>query len=146
MIKWTFRLFLIGVVWLGYVSYQKGYFSIPDMPDGAYVISFKNGFRGIVLDAEVSQPITDMPKFFRRINLANTDRNYIQLPLEVAPWHEDVWSICTSPSDQEREEVKRSMPNDVSKSLWNMRLDAICRLEVDGETFTRGFVYSAPKL
>ena len=150
MFKWVLRLFLIGIVgFLGiaaFQSYQKGYFSIPDMPEGAYVISTRSGFRGIVLDAKVSDPIVDMHKFFRRLNLANPDRRYLSIPFDVAPWFKDVWSICNSPLEREREELQNSMPAELKKTLRNARLDAVCRFDVDGEEVLRGMIFSVPNL
>lgn len=150
MIKWILRFLLIGIVgFLGYVtflSHQKGYFNIPDMPEGSYVISTRGGFRGIILDAEVSMPITDMPKFFRRIIHANPGRRYLPIPFEVAPWFEDAWSICTSPSEQERDGFLKPIPQDLKKNLVSARLDAVCKIDVDGKEVLRGLLYSVPKL
>ena len=150
MIKGFFKLLLIGVIGiLGYAvfqAYQKGYFSMPDMPEGSYAYSRKDGMRGIILNAEVSDPITDMPNFFRRINLANPSRRYFGVPLVVAPWLEDVWSICISPSEDERVEFQQSMPDEIRQDLAYARFDAVCRIDVDGEKVLRGLLYSIPKL
>jgi len=116
------------------------------MPEGSYVISTRSGFRGIVLDADVSKPIEDMPNFFRRLNLASPDRRYLSIPFDVAPWFKDAWSICTSPSEKERDGLLGSMPEELKKSLWNARLDAVCRIDVDGEEVLRGMIFSVPNL
>jgi hypothetical protein len=150
MIKGFLKLLLIGVIgFLGYgafQAYQKGYFSMPDMPEGSYAYSRKDGMRGIILNAEVSDPIADMPKFFRRINLANPDRRYFGVPFAVAPWLEDVWSICISPSEEERVEFPQSMPDELKQDLAYARFDAVCRIDVEGEMVLRGLLYSVPNL
>lgn len=150
MIKGILKLLLIGVIgFLGFAafqSYQKGYFSMPYMPEGSYAYSRKDGMRGIILNAEVSDPMTDMPKFFRRIVLANPHRRYFDVPFVVAPWLEDVWSICISPSEDERVEFQQSMSEELKKSLAYARFDAVCRIDVDGEEVLRGLLYSVPKL
>ena len=150
MIKWFLRLLLIGVVGIFGVGmfdiYEKGYFNIPDLPEGSYIFSKGNGMRGIVLDAEVSDPTESMPKFFRQIGIANPDRRYIAIPVDVAPWFEDAWSICKSPSADERAGFERSMPEELRRNLANARFDAVCRIDVDGKDVLRGLLYSVPKL
>lgn len=151
MVKWIFRLLLISIVGLfGYVifeSYQKGYFSIPDMPDGSYVFSYKSGMRGIVLDAEVLDPsIADMPQFFRRIAFANPERSYFAVPFQVAPWMQTAWSTCTAPTEEERVGYAEGMPEDLKQNLAYSRFEAVCRITVDGEVVVRGLLYSVPKL
>lgn len=150
MIKGFLKLLLIGVIgFLGYgafQAYQKGYFSMPDMPEGSYAYSRKGGMRGIILDAEVSAPITTMPQFFRRINLANPDRRYFGIPFVVTPWLEDVWSICAPPSEDERVGFQQSMSDELKQDLAYARFDAVCRIDVEGEIVLRGLLYSVPKL
>ncbi|GEM_PF-651978 len=151
MLKSIFKLLLIGVVFLvGYTafrSYQKGYFNIPDIPDGAYVISTGNGLRGILLDAEVSQPIHHLPNFFRRLIHADPDRIYFGFPADVAPWFVDTWSICTAPSRQERIEFENAtLPQDIAMLTKDARFDAICRFDVDGKEITRGLLFSVPRI
>ncbi|MFM2349573.1 MAG: hypothetical protein RIR04_539, partial [Pseudomonadota bacterium] len=66
---------LISVGFLGFVGfgaydlYRYGYFDLPDLPEGAYTLSFKNGFRAIVLDADVPVgAFATGPKIFRRLS------------------------------------------------------------------------------
>ena len=58
MKKWIIRIisFLtLGAIGAGvYDTYRGGFFSLPDIPNGHYPISFKNGFRAIVTNIEVS--------------------------------------------------------------------------------------------
>lgn len=148
--KWFFRLILIGLIgsfaYVAIEGYQKGYFSIPDIPEGAYVISMRGGMRGIVLDANVAVSYDSNSKFFRRLNLANPDRGYISVPSEVAPWFEDVWSTCVSPTEEERDGFPKSFPEKLSRKLSHARFDAVCTFEVDGEKVLRGLLYSVPKI
>jgi hypothetical protein len=150
MIKWIWRLLIIGIVGTigvaGFQAHQKGYFNLPNMPEGAYAFSTKNGLRGIVLNAEVSKPIVDMPKFFRRLNLANPDRIYLGVTSDVAPWFKDAWSICSSPSEDERVGYQQSLPVELQTELANARFDAVCRIDVDGKEVLRGLLYSVPRL
>lgn len=151
MVRWIFRLVLIGVlVVVGYGTFQtwrKGYFNIPDMPDGSYVFSFKSGMRGIILDAEVSNPFApDQPKILRTLVLADPDRSYFGMAFKVAPWIVNAWSTCALPSDEERIYFQERMPEDVKLQLEHARFDAVCVVDVDGVEVLRGLVYSVPKL
>jgi len=150
MFKWIFRALLLCVLGLGgYVTvawYQKGLFDIPDLPEGAYAFS-RGGLRGVVFGQEVSNPTgTESPKFFRQLIHANPDRMYINLTYEVPTWLEDAWSNCTPPIDKESVEIAQSMPDELKRKMIGARLDAICRIDVEGEEVWRGLLYSAPKL
>jgi hypothetical protein len=52
MLNWIGRVVVVGVVgYLGLLIYEfqrLGLFSLPDLPQGAYLVSFKNGLRGVV--------------------------------------------------------------------------------------------------
>ncbi len=151
MVRWIFRMLLIGVVgWLGYGvvdGYQRGYFSIPDMPEGSYLFSIKSGFRGIVLDAKVSEPSSpDTPKVWRQIAFANPERRYIALPFEVGPYVVDAWSTCTAPTDEELAYFEKTMPEETARKFALARIEAICMVEADGKKMLRGLLYSFPKL
>jgi hypothetical protein len=150
MFRMIFRVLMLVLVaavgYSAYQSYENGYFSMPDMPDGAYAFSTRNGMRGIVLDAKVSQPIEDMPKFFRRLNLANPERHYFTLPAKISPWFEKSWSTCTLAEDGAQEELEASMSEEVRSSVENARLDAVCVIDADGKKLLRGLLYSVPNL
>lgn len=150
--RWTVRLLVIGV--LGYVGYSAydlyrgGFFSMPDLPDGAYTISFKSGFRGIVQGIEVSDPsYADAPAILRQLSSANPDRNYLGSPMEVAPWFEEVWSTCAPPNDEERAYVEANLPEDMKRRVQGARFDALCYIETDDrQRILRGLLYSVPKV
>jgi len=151
MFKWILRVLLIGLIGsIGasvYQSFQKGYFNLPDMPPGSYAFSMKNGFRGIVLDASVSnESLADLPKYFRRLNYADPDRRYISLPAAVPAWMTTAWSICSAPSDAEREYVLGTLSDDVRLYVTGARFDAICRVDLDGKEVVRGLLFSVPRM
>lgn len=150
--RWIVRLLVVSV--LGYTGYsvydlyRGGFFSLPDLPSGAYTVSFKSGFRGIVQGIEVSNPSgADAPALLRQLAPANPDRNYLGFPMEVAPWFEEVWSTCKPPTDEERAYIETSMPDDMKRRVQGARLDALCYIETDdNQRILRGLLYSIPKV
>lgn len=150
MKRWAVRIILVVVLgfacfWV-YASYRQGLFSLPDLPDGAYTLSFENGLRAIVLDAEVKNLSRDnAPKFLRSLSLANRDRRYLGVPSDVQPWFKDAWSWCKAPTAEEIAELERT-PDDFKRSVENARFEAICRIDVDGTDLVRGLIFSVPRL
>lgn len=150
MLTWILRLIGIGFIgFLGLAVYQsseKGYFNLPDMAPTDYAFSI-HGFRGIVKNAEVSEPVAEsMPNFFRRLNLANRDRSYFGVPLEVQEWMKDAWFFCLPPTDEERTYYENGMPEEIARQLEFAQFEAVCSLDVDGNKVVRGLLYSIPKL
>jgi hypothetical protein len=147
---WFSKLLLVGVVgYVGYSAYglhRGGYFSLPDIPDGAYPISFKSGFRAVVYDVEVSDDqYAATSKYFRRLTMASRDRRFIGIPSDVPRWFEDTWSTCHRGTDEEREYILSTLPEDVAREMEGARLDAICLIEVEGDRpLLRGLIYSVP--
>jgi hypothetical protein len=147
---WFSKLFIMGVLGLGglyvYDLNREGYFTIPDIPHGAYPISCKNGFRAIVHDMDVAdKQYADTPKMFRRLTLANSDRRFISVPADVPPWFEQSWSTCRPGTNEEREYFTSTLPDNIKRDLVGARLDAICYIEIEGEQpLFRGLVYSIP--
>lgn len=139
----------IGLVVIGFIGYSVyqpyrfGFFELPDMPEGSYAISFASGFRGIIIDADVSNPsVGERPKWMRLINHANPDRRYLGLPSDVPEWFNGEWSYCTTPTDEER----ASIPQEIRKKSIGARFDAVCRLALDNEeTLVRGLIFSVPR-
>lgn len=151
MFKWLFRLLFVGI--LGFVglaafdSYRGGYFNLPNAPEGALLISFKNGLRAMVTGLEVEdRTVAERPLYFRRLTHADRDRKYLGYPAEVPTWFEDAWSICSPPTEDEREELKRSFSDEMKRKTAGARIDAICTLDVDGQKMLRGVILSVPKL
>jgi hypothetical protein len=149
--KWIGRIIVAGIfgylALLMYEYHHFGLFSMPDLPQGAYYVSFENGLRGVVLNADVPQTSTgDGPKFFRSLSIENRERKYLGIPSEVPSWFADAWSICQAPTEQEQVGITESLPDDLRRSLGNARFEAVCRIDVDGEPLMRGLVFSVPNL
>lgn len=151
MIRWFSRIagilfvLMIGVFSVEY--FQKGYFKIPDMPEGSYVFSnAKTGFRGVVLNPEVSHPIRSGPKMLRTLTAANFERRYIPIEANVPTFFKTSWSVCKAPSPQEKKQVRGSMPVELSQQLASARFDSVCRINVDGTEVVRGWLFSVPRL
>lgn len=147
---WIGKLLIVGIVgYAGYSVYglhRGGYFSLPDLPRGAYPISFRSGLRGIVYDMDVTDDqYADAPRIFRRLSMANRDRRFIGLPAEVPRWFEDTWATCRHGTEEEREYIVSNLTEDVRSQMIGARLDAICTIEIEGERpMLRGLIYSVP--
>lgn len=155
MLKWIWRAFVLATLgYIGFATYdlhRAGYFSLPELADNEYPISFRSGFRAIVTvpDAQLRNP--PEPKLFRRLRTLNPDRQYLGLPVDVPSWLEDKWSRCISGDEAENAQVKAQIEASMSEKLRNdligARLDAICGFELeDGSLRTRGYIYSIPRL
>lgn len=155
MMKWIWRAAVVGVLgYVGYVGYdlhRGGYFSLPDLADNEYPISFASGFRAIVSLPEDRKQSAPIPKLFRRLAMETPDRNYLGVPLDVPSWLADKWSKCYSGDEVENAnakiQIEASMPEKLRNDLIGARLDAVCGFELqDGTMRTRGYIYSIPKL
>jgi hypothetical protein len=140
----------IGV--LGYIAfwsfnaYRAGLLSLPDLPSGAYTLSFSTGFRAIVLDADVPDSIGgDSPKYLRSLSVANWERRYLGIPFDVQPWFNDAWSWCKRPTEDENADLDQ-MPDEFKRTVQNARFEAVCRIDVDGTEVIRGLIFSVPRL
>lgn len=130
MWKWIVRLVgigLIGALGYAYIDYRKaGLHLRPEMPLGAFSISYRNGLRAILVDVPDERET----------------RRYFGFPTEL-PLYEDAWSFCSSPKDDEQAEVDRWL---VAQDQPGLRVDAVCRLDIDGEIVVRGLIATVPKL
>ncbi|WP_146036478.1 hypothetical protein [Pseudotabrizicola formosa] len=119
---------------------------MPEITPNDYAFSFA-GFRGIVVNANVSEPIDEyIPDAYRRLSFANKDRRYFGVPFEVQEWMKDAWSFCVSPTDEERVYYDNAMPENIKSQLEFSQFEAVCSLDVDGSKVVRGLLYSVPKL
>lgn len=151
MRKWLFGL--LAVVAIGYFGkglyelHQAGYMSMPELNDGEYPISFRNGLRAIVINPDVTIPhdLDDLPSL-RRLTSANPDRKYLGVPYEVPSWFESAWSYCEQPSEGEQNAIVNSMPEEMRRNFSGARLDAVCAFEADGNKIPRGLLFSVPRL
>lgn len=127
MIKW---LFIIGVLAIGgyaaYEYYAAGYHTRPEVPEGAFSVSYPSGLRGVVLD---------LPE--------DKTRRYLGMPLKVPSYLEKTWSLCRPPLREEAPEVLQFME---SRDLPGARFEAICEIELDGDVVTRGVLISVPRV
>lgn len=120
---------------------------MPDLQENEYPISFKSGLRGILVGPEVTTDrYVDTPKIFRRMHLANEERTYLGVPMQVANWLEDVWSYCPAPTDAEKAEFRSTVREEWQEALEFARLEGVCWIDVEGEKVLRGLVYSRPRL
>ncbi len=127
--KWFNRiagtLLLIGGVSGTYFYFSGGYYSRPELPEGSFSLSFKNGFQGIMVD----------------IPEERLERRYLGVPFEVPFWAEDAWSYCKRPTKQESAKLIAEV--DMGPGS---RLEAICTIQADDATIVRGAVFSVPRL
>ncbi len=139
LLAWIF----LSLLW-GYRQSSR----IPNMPEGAYYLEFFDGdFRAIVLDAEVTTDFWENGfKHLRRLNLANRERRYFGILLEVPEWMKGAWSTCIKPTAEELSYVTESMPESTRLDLQFARLDAVCRVEVEGQEVVMGLIYSVPRI
>ncbi len=134
MSKWSKRV-LFAVICAGssyvayglYDGYRAGYHTRPDMPEGAFSISYKNGMRAVLVDVP---------------NERDT-RRYLGFPAKVPFYLESTWSFCYPPSEKEGKQFASLM----KKRKWpGERFEAVCRINVDDEVVVRGVITSVPKL
>ncbi|MCU0905746.1 MAG: hypothetical protein MUE83_18040 [Tabrizicola sp.] len=123
--KWLFRLVAVGA--LTFVTYgiwdywRGGFFSLPDLPDGATPMSFATGLRAILL-----------------VPVNEEQRRYLGRAADVPKWFEDSWSTCTSPTEAELESIGDTGPGS--------RLEAVCYIEADGDRIFRGAIFTIPRV
>ncbi|SDE48002.1 hypothetical protein SAMN04488239_12057 [Ruegeria marina] len=97
-------------------------------------MAFKNGVRAIMIDIED-----------QRFNEFATRRKYVASPVEdLPPWFEGAWAFCKPPTEEEWEELNRLNSN--LDMQGGMRLEALCKIEVDYESFTTSVIFSVPDL
>jgi len=130
-LKWVFRIALIAVVgFIAYATfdyYRAGLHTRPEMPPGAFSISFKSGLRAVLVDVP---------------NERDT-RRYFGYPFEIPFYLEDVWSICSPPTEEEQAEADAFMQ---SQNFPGSRFEVVCRIQVDDETVISGVITSVPRL
>jgi len=127
MIKWLLLIAVLGFG--GYAAYgyvEAGYHTRPEMPAGAFSVSFPSGLRGIVVD---------LPE--------DMNRRYLGLALDVPSYLEKTWSRCRPPTQEEGPQVVQLME---SRELPGARFEAICEIVLDGDLVTRGMLISVPRV
>lgn len=131
MWKWIIRVGLVAVLgFVGYGAYdyyRADLHTRPEMPPGAFSMSFKNGLRAILVDVP---------------NERET-RRYFGYPADVPFYLEDAWSLCSPPTEKEKLQTEAFMK---AQDFPGSRFEVVCRIQVDDETVTRGFITSVPRL
>ena len=123
----------IAVAVLGYVAYgvwdyyRAGYFTRPDMPEGAFSISYKSGLRAILVDVENQQE----------------SRRYLGYPMDVPFYLKDAWATCSPPTEEEKPNVETFL---AERHMPGQRFEAVCRIQADNDTVVRGLITSVPRL
>jgi len=147
--KWLKRGLLLGISVIAgigvYDEYRGGYYSLPDLPNDAYAISFQNGFKAILYNVELEfDAHVPSQNFFRRLSIVDKNRRYLGIPWDVAPWFEDTWSHCKATGQEAQEFFESSMPQELKSKLAGTRFEAICLIEGDDTRVIRGAIYSVP--
>ncbi len=81
--------------------YRGGFFSRPDMPEGAFSLSYENGLRAILVDVPNQQE----------------NRRYFGFPQDVPHYLRDAWATCSPPTEEEQPNAEkfiadRNMPGE----------------------------------
>lgn len=129
MLKWgILSVILMGLGYTAYQSYDAykgGYFTRPEMPEGAFSLSYKSGLRGILVD---------VPEEKRT-------RRYLGIPLKVPFYLQDTWSWCYPPTKEYAAQVDDFMAD---RDWPGQRFEALCKIMVDGKEVERGIIISVP--
>lgn len=130
---WKWGILSVIFLGLGYVfyalydGYKAGYLTRPEMPEGAFSLSYKSGLRGILVD---------VPEEKRT-------RRYLGIPLDVPFYLKDTWSWCYPPTKEEAPQVDDFL---AQRDWPGQRFEAVCRIMVDGKKVERGIIVSVPKM
>lgn len=129
MKRWIFlvalALILLGAGYVAYDYYRAGFHTRPQMPKGAFSISYENGMRSILVDVADEREA----------------RRYFGFPADVPFYLEDAWSFCRPIPRAEATKImayRERYPGE--------RFEALCTIEVDDEIVIRGFISSVPRL
>lgn len=131
MWKWIGRTIVVVVVaFIGYGTYdyyRADLHTRPDMPQGAFSISYKNGLRAILVGVPNEKK----------------SRRYFGYPTEVPYYIADAWAFCSPPEESEKQEAERFIKEYGGPGE---RFEVVCRIQVDDDTVIRGFITSVPRL
>lgn len=126
MWKWIVGGLLVVVISYAVNTYYRlGFHTMPEIPDGAFVITRRNGFQAILVDVPDLQGA----------------RTYFQYPVVVPFYLEKAWAICKPPIGDEAQGFRESI-----KSNPGERFEAVCKIKVDEDIVIRGLITSVPKL
>ncbi|KWV56675.1 hypothetical protein AS026_33035 [Rhizobium altiplani] len=113
--------------WWAYEAYRAGNFARPTMPEGAFSLSYPSGLRAIM------------------VNIPNErkTRRYMGFPSDVPFYLEKAWSFCSPPNTKEQKQLDETMK---VRDLPGARIEAVCKIKVDGNSVVRGVITSVPRL
>jgi len=100
---------------------------MPKVPDGAFYQSYKNGLRAIIIGIPNEQET----------------RRYFGTPFNVPFYLEETWSFCRIPTVEESHQAMKILDE---RDWPGERLDAICKIDLDGEVVIRGLITSVPRV
>jgi hypothetical protein len=104
--KWIiYAVVILGGGYLAYDYYRTGLHTRPELPEGAFSLSYPSGFRAIMVGVP---------------NMKH-ERRYLGVDFEVPRWFQKAWSFCSVPSTAERAKAENLGPGS--------RLEAICRIK-----------------
>ncbi len=119
---------VLGVIgYIAYDYYRAGFWTRPEMPEGAFSISYANGLRAILVGVP---------------NERET-RRYFGHPQEVPFYLKDAWSFCSPPDGVEKVQATEFIK---SRSQPGERFEVICKIKADNDVVIRGVITSVPKL
>ncbi|QRM45351.1 hypothetical protein [Rhizobium sp. BG4] len=128
---WIKRIFgaaVLGIIGYGAFDYfQAGYHTRPEMPEGAFSLSYKNGLRAILVGVP---------------NEKET-RRYFGHPQDVPFYLKDAWSFCAPPEGEERAKAAEFIK---SRNMPGERFEVVCKIKADNDVVIRGLITSVPRL
>lgn len=128
MFKWIVLTVILAFGgYVAYDSYMAGYHTRPEVPEGAFSLSYKNGLRGILVNVPDERET----------------RRYLAMPMKVAFYLGDAWSWCSPPTNEESAQAVQLM---AERDWPGQRLDAVCKIPVEGKEIVRGLIITVPKV
>ena len=128
MFKWIVLIIILGGGgYVAYDSYMAGHHTRPDMPEGAFSVSYKSGLRGIVVDVPDEK----------------ATRRYLGVTMEVPFYLENTWSWCYPATEEDSAKVAHFM---AERDWPGQRFEAVCKITVEGKEILRGLIISVPRV
>jgi len=113
--------------WWTFEAYRAGNFTRPTMPEGAFSLSYPSGLRAIMVN----------------IRNERKTRRYMGFPSDVPFYLEKAWSFCSPPSKGEQKQLAAAMK---VRDFPGARIEAVCKIDVEGTKVVRGVITSVPRL
>lgn len=118
-------LIFLGAGYVAYDYYRAGLHTRPQLPEGAFSISYKNGMRSILVDVADERE----------------SRRYFGFPADVPFYLEEAWSFCRPLPKAEATRIMAYRERNPGE-----RFEALCTINVDDEIVVRGYISSVPRL